>query len=86
MGNSLCCITNEKGEQPLIIQNELIYESFENINEKEINDYNKNLKNESYIKKTTSAFSPKSDEDSNYFVNPLPDIVIIKRKKIIKNV
>ena len=79
MGNSICCIANEKGQQP-IIQSELMFESFENINEKEIN-YNKlNSKNESYIKKTTSAFSPKSDED-NDFVNPLPKIVIIKRKK-----
>ena len=86
MGNSFCCIANEKGGQSLIIQSELMYESFENINEKELNNYQINLKNESYIQKTTSAFSPKSDEDNNYFVNPLPEIVIIKpKKKIIKN-
>ena len=79
MGNSICCIANEKGQQQ-IIQSKLMFENIENINEKEIN-YNKlNSKNESYIKKATSVFSPKSDED-NDFVNPLPKIVIIKRKK-----
>ena len=85
MGNSFCCIANEKEGQPLIIQSELMYENFENINEKELNNYNINLKNESYIHKTSSTFSPNADEDNNYFVNPLPEIVNIKRKKIIKN-
>ena len=79
MGNSFYCIAIEKGQQ-YIIQNELMLKSVENKNEKGINYNNLNLKKESYIKKTTSAFSPQTEED-NDFINPLPKIVIIKRKK-----
>ena len=79
MGNSFCCISIEKG-QNLPIQSEILVD----INKKEIknnNNSNLNFKNEFYIKKTTSARSPKSEED-NDFINPLPEIVIIKRKKL----
>ena len=79
MGNSYCCVSVEKKKQ-LILQSELMVKSIENINEKEINDNNLSLKNEFYIKKTTSALSPQTDED-NEFINPLPEFVIIKRKK-----
>ena len=79
MGNSYCCLAIEKSNH-YIIHNELMVKIAENINEKEIKDNNLNLKNECYVKKTTSTLSPKTEED-NDFINPLPKIVIIKRKK-----
>ena len=79
MGNSYCCIASEKGQQ-FIIQSEYMVESIENINEKELNYNNLNLKNDCYRKKTTSTLSPQMKED-NVFINPLPEIVIIKRNK-----
>ena len=79
MGNSYCCIASEKGQQ-FIIQSEYMVERIENINEKELNYNNLNLKNDCYRKKTTSTVSPQMKED-NDFINPLPDLVIIKRKK-----
>ena len=79
MSNSYCCIASEKGQQ-FIIQSEYMVESIENINEKELNYNNLNLKNDCYRKKTTSTLSPQMKED-NVFINPLPEIVIIKRNK-----
>ena len=79
MGNSYCCIASEKGQQ-FIIQSEYMVESIGNINEKELNYNDLNLKNDCYRKKTTSTVSPQMKED-NDFINPLPDLVIIKRKK-----
>ena len=77
MGNACCFSSFEKGEQ-LIIKSELFVDISEDINGKYLNDnLNINIKNGFYSKKTTTA---QADDDFK-FVNPLPDIVIIKRKK-----
>ena len=76
MGNSYCCDSLEKAEQ-LPIQSEIMVEKDEMKNK---NNNNLNFKNDYYTKKTTSIRTPKSLEEG-YIINPLPEIVTIKRKK-----
>ena len=76
MGNSYCCDSLEKAEK-LPIQSEIMVEKDEM---KNINNNNLNFKNDYYMKKATSNRTPKSQEES-YIINPLPEIVTIKRKK-----
>ena len=81
MGNSLCCNNNEKIEI-FITKSELNVDSIENINEKEINNNqnsNINTKND-YINKSITSASPEGSKDIN-LINPLPEIVIVKRNK-----
>ena len=83
MGNAYCCISFQKKDD-MVTQSEIMVESIENLNEKEIKDnvnMNLNIKNQLYIEKTAKEVSPHTDEDID-FENPLPKIVVIKRKKI----
>ena len=75
MGNSYCCDFLEKADQ-FPIQIEIMVEKDEMKN----NNNNLNLNNDYYMKKATSNRTPKSQEES-YIINPLPEIVTIKRKK-----
>ena len=85
MGNSYCCISQEK-EEKFILDSEYIVNTedlYEKINEKE-------AKNKAKIKKvirkanksikTISSITSKN-EDYSDLNNPLPEIVIIKKKK-----
>ena len=81
MGNSYCCTTYEKIEI-FITKSELNVDNIENINEKVINNNqisNINAKND-YINKSITAASPESSKDIS-IINPLPEIVIVKRNK-----
>ena len=86
MGHSFCCITFEQKEK-LVIKSEIKFKNKEfitNLDNKEI----KYIQNSNTIKKKefdnnkSTAFSPKNDK-INDFVNPLPEIVVIKPKKIL---
>ena len=82
MGNAYCCISRKK--EDMLTQSEIMVDSIENLNEniKDNNvNINLNIKDHLYIKKTAKEFSPHSEEDIG-FENPLPKIVVIKRKKI----
>ena len=83
MGNSFCC-NNFDRRQQVVLQSDLIYESLEEkenyiIREKDINS-NSNHKSNLSLQKNTNIFSPKSS-DENDFINPLPEIVVIKFKR-----
>ena len=86
MGNSYCCDNLDRNQQ--IIQSDIIYETFAE-NENQIikekvkeNDLisNENLKHDFSYQKTANS-SPHHSIDENDFINPLPEIVIIKFKK-----
>ena len=87
MGNSFCC-DNYDRKQQIVIQSDLIYETLEEkvnkvVKEKEIKNYsisNRNLKHNFSFQKSTNTNTLKS-VDENDFINPLPEIVIIKLKK-----
>ncbi len=87
MGNSFCCYNFDRKQQ-IIMQSDLIYETFveneKKINkEKEINNdiiSNRNLKHDFSFQKTINTIAPQSVEESD-FINPLPEIVVIKFKK-----
>ncbi len=76
MGNSYCCSSKVYREQilskPDISLEPII--KFEKLDEK--------VKNENKSNKTITTFSSKKDESFD-FINPLPEIVIIKFKKNI---
>ena len=84
MGNSFCCISFEQKEK-LIIKSEIKFNNKEiitKLNNKEIkyvqnSNTNKNKENDN---NKSTTFSPKNDKIFG-FINPLPDIVIIKPKK-----
>ena len=81
MGNVYYCIYHDKKEQK-IIYSELMMENNEYHNIKDLNAYynsSKNTNKEVYHKKSTTSQSPHIE--AKYFVNPLPDIVKMKRKK-----
>ena len=86
MGNSYCCDNLDRNQQ--IIQSDIIYETFAE-NENQIikekvkeNDLisNENLKHDFSYQKTANSLTHQSI-DENDFINPLPEIVIIKFKK-----
>ena len=87
MGNSYCCNNIDKNQNN-VIESDLIYETFaENENpttkEKEKKNHiisNKSLKHGSSYQKTTNSLTHQSI-DENDFINPLPEIVIIKFKR-----
>ena len=85
MGNSYCCISQEK-EEKFILDSEFAVnteELYEKINEKAAkNKINiiKNIKKANKSLKTISLITSKN-EDYSEFNNPLPEIVIIKKKK-----
>ena len=87
MGNSYCCDKIDRNKQ-IVIESDIIYETFvenENhtIKEKEKkNDIisNKTLKHGSSYQKITNSLTHQSI-DENDFINPLPEIVIIKFKR-----
>ena len=84
MGHSFCCIYFEQKEK-FAIKSEIKFKNKEinkNLNIKEIKyiqNSNTNKKKE-YDNNKSTDFSPKNDK-INDFVNPLPDIVIIKPRK-----
>ena len=81
MGNSACCTSLERKEA-LILQNELMVE-IEDMNVKHLKGYsnsNKNINKGDFFKKTSTVQSPMTAEYED-FTNPLPNIVIIRRKK-----
>ena len=85
MGNSFCC-NNFDRKQQMVIQSDLIYETFEEkvnhpVKVKDAkNDIilNRNHKHDYSFQKTNTC-TPQSIDESD-FINPLPDIVIIKKK------
>ena len=87
MGNSFCCANNDRKPQ-IIIESELIYETFEEkvnkiVKEKEIKNNiisNRNLKQDFSFQKSINTSTPKNVDEKD-FINPLPEIVIIKIKK-----
>ena len=87
MGNSFCS-DNFSRKKQIVMHKELIYETLEEkanqiVKEKEIkNDLisNRNLKHDLSLQKSINTCTPKSI-DENYFINPLPDIVVLKLKK-----
>ena len=87
MGNSYCCISQEK-EEKFILDSEFAVnteELYEKINEKAAkNKINiiKNIKKANKSLKTISLITSKN-EDYSEFNNPLPEIVIIKKKEKI---
>ena len=81
MGNAYCCISQKK--EDMLTQSEIMVDSIENLNENIKDDginLNLNIKNHLYLDKTAKEVSPHSKEDIG-FENPLPKIVVIKRKK-----
>ena len=77
MGSSYCCSSEVYRKQ--ILTNDISLEpkiKFEKLEEK--------MKIEKKSNKTISTFSSKKDESLD-FINPLPDIVIIKYKKSVHN-
>ena len=84
MGHSFCCIYFEQKEK-FAIKSEIKFKNKEintNLDNKEIKyiqNSNTNKKKE-YDNNKSTDFSPKNDK-INDFVNPLPDIVIIKPRK-----
>ena len=83
MGNSICCFSFDKKEA--ILQKDLMLD-LENSHDKKVKDYsysNKCLTKDIYFKKSHTNQSPKTGEYED-FENPLPNIVIIKRKKNFK--
>jgi hypothetical protein len=85
MGNSYCCISQEK-EEKFILDSEYAINSeelYEQINQKETkNEINikKDIKKANKSLKTISSITSRN-EDYSEFNNPLPEFVIIKRKK-----
>jgi len=85
MGNSYCCISQEK-EEKFILDSEFAInteELHERINEKEAKNkvnIKKDIKKANKSLKTISSITSRN-EDYSEFNNPLPEIVIIKRKK-----
>ncbi len=85
MGNSYCCISQEK-EDKFILDSEFAVNTdglYEKINEKEAKNQahiKKKIKKASKSIKTISSITSKN-EDYSEFNNPLPEIVVIKRKK-----
>ena len=84
MGHSFCCIYFEQKDK-FAIKSEIKFKNKEintNLDNKEIKyiqNSNTNKKKE-YDNNKSTDFSPKNDK-INDFVNPLPDIVIIKPRK-----
>ena len=87
MGNSYCCNNFDRNKQ-IVIESDLIYETFvENENQiiKEKEKNNDIISNESpkhgfsFLKTAKSLTHQSIDE--NDFINPLPEIVIIKFKR-----
>ena len=84
MGHSFCCIYFEQKEK-FAIKSEIKFKNKEintNLDNKEIK-YIQNSdtnKKKEYDNNKSTDFSPKNDK-INDFVNPLPDIVIIKPRK-----
>ena len=87
MGNSFCCVNNDRKQQ-IVIESDLIYETFEEkvnkiVKEKKIKNNiisNRNLKQDFSFQKSINTSTPKNVDESD-FINPLPEIVIIKIKK-----
>ena len=87
MVNSFCCGNFDQKNQ-IIMNSDLLYETFEvktnqTDKKKELqNDLNsnRNLKHNFSFQKSTNTNIPQSI-DENDFINPLPEIVIIKLKK-----
>ena len=85
MGNSYCCISQEK-EEKLVLDSEFAINTedlYEKLNEKaaknKINIKKNIIKGNKYIKTISTITS--RNEDYSEFNNPLPEIVIIKKKK-----
>jgi hypothetical protein len=85
MGNSYCCVSQEK-EEKFILDSEFAVnteELYERIHEKEAKNkvyIKKDIKKANKSLKTISSITSKN-EDYSEFNNPLPEIVVIKRKK-----
>jgi hypothetical protein len=85
MGNSYCCVSQEK-EEKFILDSEFAInteELYERIHEKEAKNkvyIKKDIKKANKSLKTISSITSKN-EDYSEFNNPLPEIVVIKRKK-----
>jgi hypothetical protein len=85
MGNSYCCVSQEK-EEKFILDSEFAInteELYERIHEKEAKNkvyIKKDIKKANKSLKTISSITSKN-EDYSEFNNPLPEFVIIKRKK-----
>ena len=84
MGNSYCCISQEK-EEKFVLDSEFAINTedlYEKINEKAVknNNIKKNFKKGNKYIKTISTITSRN-EDYSEFNNPLPEIVIIKKKK-----
>ena len=85
MGNSYCSISQEK-EEKFILDSEFAVnteELYERIHEKEAKNkvyIKKDIKKANKSLKTISSITSKN-EDYSEFNNPLPEIVVIKRKK-----
>ena len=85
MGNSYCCISQEK-EEKFILDSEFAInteELYERIHEKEAKNkvyIKKDIKKANKSLKTISSITSRN-EDYSEFNNPLPEFVIIKRKK-----
>ena len=87
MGNSYCCNNLDRNQQ-IVVESDFMYETFienENHTIKEKakkNDIisNKSLKHGISFRKTTNSLTHPSI-DENDFINPLPEIVVIKFKR-----
>ena len=85
MGNSYCCVSQEK-EEKFILDSEFAInteELYERIHEKEAKNkvyIKKDIKKANKSLKTISSITSRN-EDYSEFNNPLPEFVIIKRKK-----
>jgi hypothetical protein len=85
MGNSYCCVSQEK-EEKFILDSEFAVnteELYERIHEKEAKNkvyIKKDIKKANKSLKTISSITSRN-EDYSEFNNPLPEFVIIKRKK-----
>ena len=85
MGNSYCCISQAK-EEKFILDSEFAVNTdklFDKINEKAAKNkinIKKNIKKTNNCLKTLSSITSRN-EDYSEFNNPLPEIVVIKKKK-----
>ena len=78
MGNIPFCICIEKRKNKLLIESDIIIKKFENYS----NLSNEERKGHNYIiKKFDYELNKGSLTPQNDFVNPLPNIVILKHKK-----
>ena len=77
MGNALYCFSN-KNNPEIIIKSDLNLRMIE----QEFNQKDTNILMSSNIK---SAVTSQLNDQQNIFINPLPEIVVIKPRKLSKN-